>query len=109
MVLFFLTNLYPCPLYSSHSKQLKKVQFRLNPSMEQLIHLALKVLKGVPTLKAAFTAGMQDSKAPPTEKQMKEKTEKLAQVTLAAQMLQFLRKHLVPCFAENINQNWSKL
>ena len=35
--------------------------------------LALKVLKGVPSLKAAFTAGMPDSKPPPAQKQTKEK------------------------------------
>ena len=35
--------------------------------------LALKVLKVISTLKAAFTAGMQDSKASPVQKQMKEK------------------------------------
>ena len=72
--------------------------------------LALKVLKGVPSLKAAFTAGMPDSKPPPAQKQTKEKKkEKLAQVTLGAQILQFFRNHLVPCSAETTNQNRSKL
>ena len=35
--------------------------------------LALKVFKGVLSLKAAFTAGMPDSKPPPAQKQTKEK------------------------------------
>ena len=35
--------------------------------------LALKVLKGAPTLKGAFTAGVQDSKPPSTQPKKKEK------------------------------------
>ena len=35
--------------------------------------MALKVLKGTPTLKGAFTAGQQESKAPSAMKQTKEK------------------------------------
>ena len=35
--------------------------------------LALKVLKGAPTLKGAFTAGLQEFKAPPAQKQTKDK------------------------------------
>ena len=35
--------------------------------------LPLKVLKGDPPLKAAFTAGMKDAKAPSSQKQLKEK------------------------------------
>ena len=35
--------------------------------------LALKVLKGAPTLKGAFTAGVQDCKAPSTQQKKKEK------------------------------------
>ena len=36
--------------------------------------ISLKVLKGAPTLKAAFTAGMQDAKPQPTQKQVKPKS-----------------------------------
>ena len=35
--------------------------------------LALKVLKGAPTLKGAFTAGLQDCKAPPPQQKTKDK------------------------------------
>ena len=35
--------------------------------------LALKVLKGAPTLKGAFTDGLQDCKAPSTQQKKKEK------------------------------------
>ena len=71
--------------------------------------LPLKVLKGDPPLKAAFTAGMKDAKAPWSQKQLKGKKLEELTLALAAQMLQFLRMRLVSCFAENINQNRSKL
>ena len=67
------------------------------------------MLKGDPPLKAAFTAGMKDAKAPWSQKQLKGKKLEELTLALAAQMLQFLRMRLVSCFAENINQNRSKL
>ena len=61
-------------------------------------------------MKGAFTAGLQESKAPPAQKQTKDKKKgETAPITLGATILLFIRNNLVHFFAKSTDLNRSKL
>ena len=67
--------------------------------------VSLRVLKAVPTLKAAFSQRDADDLSQNVQQKKKQEQQRNAQLTLDAPALQSSKKLRELCFVKNINQN----